>query len=122
MALSNMKREPRREITETTLGVIGLLLFAFADMILSRWFDHKVHFSGPDNPYPLLPLLIVPFSLLCGAGLLWVGVYTVHFVGEVACDVLKSLGLDPRPKYRISEGGTKYTRDEYGRVVPYQKS
>lgn len=95
MALSNLRKEPRREITEHVLGLVvggGVL-----------WLDYFVC-SHAETKYTadfVFIMFILPiFALLV---LFLVGMVLgplVHLVGELVCDGLAKLGLDPRPKDR----------------------
>lgn len=103
MALSNIRREPRREIIESFIGIVGLFALVYLDFKWAVWFQT---FTGgpPDGalegtmrgmPWPLGMGLgvIIPF-LLCGL------VHLTHWLGEVFCGWLRSIKLDPRPRTR----------------------
>lgn len=92
MALSNIGNEPRREITEHAAGIIlivGTLGVTYAG---ACWF-----FSPKNIGETVLAMMLTALG-----GVIAIGFMTVfiHAVGEIACDVLDNLGLDPRPKQR----------------------
>lgn len=97
MALSNTLREPRRELTETAVGV--LVTFAVAVPVLGPAYLFAIWFQGVTGgwtdgcPWPagvVLGLLVefVAFLLLL----------LVHFIGEETCDVLEGRGVRLRPR------------------------
>ena len=98
MALSNMRREPRREITETVVGVIVFGAYVVADWYFAQWFQWV---TGPQGAYPW------PAGMVLGILVLTVGTaavialpFIVHNIGDFACEVLGLIGLDPRPRQR----------------------
>ncbi len=52
MALSNILREPRREITETLIGIMATGSFLFVDYKFAVWFE-KITNNGGACPWPL---------------------------------------------------------------------
>lgn len=95
MALSNIYREPRREITESVLGILVFSIFVFADYHFATWFHE---FSGGARvgcPVPL-GFVIGLFALFALVLLL----YITHWFGESVCDFLADRGLELRPKIR----------------------
>lgn len=97
MALSNMGREPRREWTEQLFGLVVLLVLIGAYIAGLRWLWGVTNMSREDRvASTALGLLVYALALLALFGL-W---YLAHEFGEWACDMLKSAGLDPRPKRR----------------------
>lgn len=98
MALSNMGREPRREWTEQGFGLLILALLVVGYIVGIRWFWVVANITNtPDKIGSFfVGVLVFAFSLLCVVGL-W---YLAHEFGEWACNLLKSAGLDPRPKNR----------------------
>lgn len=99
MALSNITREPQREITES---VVGFALFG-GFTSLDWWIASKLHIEGSTSPvadFWLFFIVGVPLCLVL-AVLGTIGlVFFTHFLGKVACDLLRALRLDPRPKLR----------------------
>lgn len=95
MALSNILNEPRREITETLIGLVPIVALLYCDYRFALWF--QAFTGGPEKgcPWPgglLIGLLIFMFGLLL--------LLAIHFVGEEICDALANRGFDPRPKVR----------------------
>lgn len=95
MALSNIFREPRREITEQLVGIAALAMFLYFDWHFAVWL--KTVSGGEQNGCPLV------LGLACGAfaiALLIILWHLVHAFGESVCDFLKNRGLELRPKTR----------------------
>ncbi len=98
MALSNILREPRREITESLIGLAVLGVPIGADVAFALWLqsvDEHLAFT-----YAMF-LGLVTLAI----GSLVVGVLTfiafgVHAVGEAICDELEQHGIHLRPKTR----------------------
>lgn len=98
MALSNIRREPRREITESLLGILAVVGFLWVDY-LSCSMVNRMFFPKDPCPVPLAMIIFIAASglvFLLSTGLL----YGTHALGEVICDALAERGLDPRPKER----------------------
>jgi hypothetical protein len=94
MALSNLRNEPRREITEQAIGVGVFAGFVWLDYTIARWLGAE----GASE---------IAFAMLCGVvatvfgSMLLFGLsILVHALGETVCGALASLGVDPRPKQR----------------------
>jgi hypothetical protein len=98
MALSNMLREPRREIIETVVGIMAFSVFLLFDTFFARWFQAVTTDSnGGRNgcPIPIAYLLgVLAFMALIGI------VFFIHFLGEELCDFLDDHGLELRPNPR----------------------
>jgi len=95
MALSNLPREPRREITETLIGLLVIVPVAVIIHLIAGLFPHKdpyidVFFSH------FFALFIVGFGLF----FLWLGVIAIHNLGENVCNALAKKGLELRPRRR----------------------
>jgi apolipoprotein N-acyltransferase len=64
MALSNMRNEPRREITEQALGAIALVLVVGGDYALSSWLVGSFGSSGkPHVWHTIFLMFILPGAL-----------------------------------------------------------
>lgn len=101
MALSNIFREPRREITETLIGiaVAGMLLIldyymatAYPIPIIDSSYIERVGISM--FAYPVMLGIALAGILLAAAG--------VHALGESICDSLQAAGVHLRPKKRYN--------------------
>jgi uncharacterized membrane protein YfcA len=96
MALSNFRREPRRELTESAIGIGFTIVWLSADYFISSRLYHPV----PKNfDWPILMFVMI----LVGMGapfLAYLLLHLTHAVGEVVCGWLKAVNLDPRPKQR----------------------
>lgn len=107
MALSNIFREPRREITETVVGVGVIFTMGFipiyADYRFACWFERATYSTGDgDCPWPLgmffgvvaLAALVVLVILLATA------VAGIHKFGDTICNALQNRGIHLRPRQR----------------------
>lgn len=88
-------REPRREITESALGVAAFGGFLFCDSYFANWFHIATGGDGRGCPTPLAYIIGIIALVL----LIFFLIFT-HFIGETICDALASRGLELRPKRR----------------------
>lgn len=106
MALSNIWREPRREITESAIGMAVATPPIVAVVWSAAWF---AKWSGPENTVGSCPPWF--FRFFIGVVLASAALATVYFVlmgllvwthgiGEDVCAFLARRGKDPRPKVR----------------------
>ena len=96
MALSNILREPRREITETAIGVavVGIPIAL----------DYVFGVAVSDDKHPvwlgmLLGAVLLALAFLATAGVLIV-VLGIHEVGEGICNTLQKRNIHLRPRVR----------------------
>lgn len=90
MALNNIFREPRREITETIVGGVIIGACLGGDYLLGRWIADQL---GHDLP--------VAIGMLLGAiaaTLAVLGLFLAHWLGEDICDRLEDRGIRLRPR------------------------
>jgi hypothetical protein len=100
MALSNIFREPRREITESAIGVAALIPFAVADIFFAPWF-HEVTGGDAHGGCPVgLAYFVGAFALLAGCVVMILLALASHAIGEGICNSLARRGLELRPKVR----------------------
>lgn len=99
MALSNLFKEPRREITETLVGLF-LLIPVF-------WVTHQISRAMlADLPHTptfidlLLTHLLGGFFTMAGTAALVAAAFGVHALGEQVCNWLDEHGLRLRSKER----------------------
>lgn len=99
MALSNIFLEPRREITETLVGITAVIGPVYLDYLFASWL--KVASSSPNAPNPHgLP---IPLGMVIGFAatlIICVAFIFIHYVGEEICDFLARRGLHLRPTQR----------------------
>lgn len=99
MALSNIFREPRREITETVLGIgvaaVLLLPYGWADIKLASLIDQG-QTTVPFLLFCLLAAIILLLATVIAAGSL-IG---IHALGESLCNALEQRGVFLRPRRR----------------------
>lgn len=98
MAWSNVKREPRREITEQVLGVIAAVAFFVGDYYAVCWlkiYRPDLIANGADFVFAAFML---PMTVMIGSVVCWLAWHATHALGEWVCDLLGP--LDPRPRRR----------------------
>lgn len=98
MALSNLRNEPRREITEQVLGVLTTAAFFGIDFGGAYWWNLKV--SPLEWPYFLITMALIPMGLFAAVMLAILLAIITHGIGEAVCEVLDNWNLDPRPRLR----------------------
>lgn len=102
MALSNIFREPRREITESVIGVATCVLVAAAfywvdDYFATMFMNSGRHHDAGDWWFAML----MGIPLAGGFGALSVGLLiATHEFGDVICDMAESRGMQLRPRNR----------------------
>jgi len=106
MALSNILKEPRREITESLTGIVVfsvvMIPFAWADYLIA------VHIRTVTGHRPdellIIPLVFATGLLtICAMVAISVGrlfLLGTHALGEVICTLLEKLGIQMRPRQR----------------------
>lgn len=98
MALSNIGNEPRREITESVVGiaacatVIGLI--GWGDYAAAQWLA-----SLTGIPWQFGTVLIIAAAFVVSMVSIPVLEFT-HELGEFFCDVLEDKGIHLRPRNR----------------------
>lgn len=96
MALSNIFREPRREITETVvgLGIFGLL--GLADLGFAEWF---LTVLAPISPDKKIAAWVVSLAVGALLGVVLIVVCAgIHAAGEAFCNYLEASGIRLRPR------------------------
>lgn len=105
MALSNIYNEPRREITESLVGIVvgvpAIGAVVFLDYQLAVWFKEITGGIG-GCPVPL-GMLLVPCLLVFAAVILIFLLAWTHVLGDAICTALDKVGLRLRPTTRYSE-------------------
>jgi hypothetical protein len=97
MALSNIFREPKREITESIVGLGLFSVYLLLDYLLSIWFqDITGGKNGGGCPWPRGMLFFGPVLTLILVILLSI----THLIGEIFCDVLERHGVNLRSRNR----------------------
>jgi hypothetical protein len=103
MALSNIFREPRREITETVVGVALITIPVVADYFAALELQ-KLSGGWGVFPWPI-GMLFVPLVVILGAmAVVAVALgfpLVVHAIGEDACEALQRRGIHLRPRNRV---------------------
>lgn len=98
MALSNIFREPRREITEQAAGLLGLAVLLLPAILMTLDYSKIEHTGGMPPTFLMAGFLGIAtgigWMVLLGLALL------THRIGEELCDFLANRGLELRPKNR----------------------
>ena len=102
MALSNTLWEPRRELTETAIGLLAVTIAFGADYLFALWlsrfyFGSMHHVFGNDGSTPLWLGMIEGVVL---AVIIWLIVLLVHSLGEGICNTLQRNNIHLRPRQR----------------------
>lgn len=95
MALSNIVREPRREITESAIGIGALFIFLYADYHFALWFYTTTGGGNQGCPWLIGMVLGCVLTVILVAFL-----FMTHWIGEGICGFLARLGVELRPKDR----------------------
>lgn len=93
MALSNILKEPRREITETVIGLLAFGPLMYWDVVLAGYLQPK-HMDDPFFMLMVVAMVLLAFGIACALGLLLI----VHAVGEALCDRIEQAGWQIRPR------------------------
>lgn len=99
MALTNFFREPKRELTETLLGIAVLIGPAYLDYRIALFLHEN---DDPTCPLPL-PLALVVGAIIMGASVAGVlaAAWTIHHAGEGLCNLIANhLDIEIRPRDR----------------------
>jgi hypothetical protein len=99
MALNNIFREPRREITESVLGLAAVITVAYLDYHLSAVIKSYPSFKGSDIS---VIAITIPWLVGAGTAILWLFLQVTHMIGEGICNSLARRGLELRPRKRAS--------------------
>lgn len=95
MALSNIAREPRREIIETVVGLVIFTAFMGLDYTLAVWIEGVT--GGPHDGLPWQVGML--FGIPAGGAAIFLALF-IHFLGETVCDTLQRNGIHLRPRNR----------------------
>lgn len=99
MALSNIFNEPRREITESVIGIAVLALVIYGDHIFAM---HMVRGSNDIGDAYMTDVVGAHIATLFIFAVVWfVGFIFSHYIGEKICDFMRKQGWDPRPSRRV---------------------
>ncbi len=99
MALSNIFKEPRREITESAVGVLAILSFLVGDWFFALWLNTTQDQQGNVCPIPLGLLLgVLAAGIVYCLGFMFV--LGTHALGEAICNALERNGVRLRPVRR----------------------
>ena len=97
MALSNILKEPRRELTETVVGIVGVIPFCYLDYKLAKVIvNSTVWVSSGLPPFPLV-MLLAALMLFAGTLIIVIATHAIHGLGNTICNKLDRIGLRLRP-------------------------
>lgn len=98
MALSNIFREPRREITESMVGV--LIAIFFVGIFFGA--DYKIVTDiGVNSTQDLvLGMIVIGVAMTIGAFVLSGIIVGTHALGELICNRLEGANIHLRPRER----------------------
>ena len=101
MALSNIFREPRREITETIVGALVILVPLTALLVIDYWVVTKL-LKNPDKleDVAIGMVLLLP-GMAIGLAVLGMLAEVFHAAGERICNALDRRDIHLRPKRRF---------------------
>src|SRR5713226_7817612 len=98
MALSNILREPRREITETIIGMLLVGLPLLANSVFTNWaMTGYVQHTPAEAPYVVAWIFVFfmwPAIIVVG----WLALLAFHAAGDGICNILDDAGIHLRPK------------------------
>ena len=96
MALSNTFKEPRREMTETIIGVVVVGGAIIADYSFANWLASGIPNWADRIACIVLGIIFTPVAVVLMIALL----AAAHAIGDAICNRLAELGADPRPTQR----------------------
>lgn len=103
MALSNIFREPRRELTESVIGILGVSGLLWLDYQFGCWLQAEIvaHSSYKNAAEYWSGFFIAGMVLgVIGVFVTWLLLVFAHALGEEICNFLDRRGLKLRPKRR----------------------
>ena len=102
MALSNIFREPKRELIEQWFGFVAFIGFVVGIAALNSGLTIAGALLVAGDYWPptfhdwaYIQILVLPSMLV-----IWFLTYLVHELGEAVCNGMAARGHDPRPKNR----------------------
>lgn len=98
MALSNIFREPRREIVETVVGIGVAFIPLFLDYKVAKWLELNLSKEDP-IPWPVGMILLPCLFILILAVLFFVLLF-IHELGDIICNEFQRRGIYLRPRNR----------------------
>lgn len=100
MALSNMLNEPRRELTESAIGIAVLAVVVGAAIYVDGWIARALcgGMKGTAGTGDMVLGYALGFLIMILGGCIFAGVvFGSHALGESVCAWLARHGADPRP-------------------------
>lgn len=122
MALDNIRREPKRELIESGVGTITVLVVLPLYLWLVHYIVMRSHPSDNQDWWSghIAVFFFLPVALFLGYWVFYlIFLYIPHAIGEEVCALMRSYGFDPRPKYRPRED---YYIDGHGYYYPKKES
>lgn len=107
MALSNIFREPCREITESVVGIAVTVAivggFGWADYEFARWLRDAAgcaYMRAGACVHNNVPIVLGMLGGLLAAVLAVIALYATHAIGDEICNALQARGIHLRPRNR----------------------
>lgn len=102
MALSNMIKEPQREITETLVGFLIAAPFVYVDVLFAQWFVVSIPaLAEVENAVVQVMCLLLGMAAGAAVIAIFFGVLAIiHDIGESLCTALEGRGVQMRPRER----------------------
>ena len=98
MALSNILREPRRELTETAVGLAIVVPLIYADYSFGQWLQDYAGYDKHGDAH--LPWVIgMGVGTLAGIAIS-LSAIIIHALGTAICDTLDKHDIHLRPRQR----------------------
>jgi hypothetical protein len=92
VALTNILREPVREVTESMVGIAIVVAVLGADYLFSAWLNEGI----PARDYSCFLALGMLVGLIF-AGMIVIGLAATHALGTAVCNALDRRGIQLRP-------------------------
>lgn len=102
MALSNIFKEPRREITESAVGIGVVFGALWADYAFAVWLQDVAGYvqyadgTRWNKIHWVFGMLLGPAVAVLAFALLWL----THEIGDGLCNALQARGIHLRPRVR----------------------
>lgn len=103
MALSNIFNEPRREITETAVGITVVVGIVAVDYVLTKFVEKSVR-SSPADTSVFIAMMGISLAIMIMVGaVIAIASIIIHAIGECVCNMLERRGINLRPRHRSQQ-------------------
>lgn len=102
MTIANMRNEPKREITESAVGITAIIGAVIGGYYGTCYIQSIISWNDTitlGGTYALSALILLAIIII-----LCIAIPLTHFVGDLICGGLEDLGIQLRPiwRYQIS--------------------